>query len=770
MHSNQRLGSAASGLEKSIIPDSFENDQCDEPTVNKVPLSSDIAEVVESNLVRGKISPGSKGLPFGADDIYKRTSHHNETNDGRGMSHLEELQDASREGPLDNNILVLDSALVCRSPGQKIQNTRSKNNYSNSDDSPGPLDSQFEQEENGAGHDCAQGRIQSSSASVQISEKEGLSEVGNNGVDGRTLFTPSPAVSSYIRKYVAPLSESIICRNLIDDNPPGIYHGSGSFCAPAPCQISSCDHNHNNRALASSQPRVGEQLDGIRNEKALETLTCSSAPIVPENQGFGSIIGKNASESFDSDVLQLEWSQTCVGRDVTENKNLEVQPSPQVRPDAKVKLNDNLEGISKLIGCYSHPMRISSVTLTRKLHEIYVCVSCGLLEEKERNLFVYQISINEPTQGCPSFVGHTSVALPVLKDTVGREIQVEKSGLAFTPNAQGLVLLDSIKAPHCREQKYDCLCSSCASYCIEESAVKIVQVNFGYISLVVKLKTLHPALCLLVCEPNHLVAVDKSGRLYIWVMNPTWSAQTAEFIIPGYDFVASRIVELKRIPNSGALVLGHNGFGDFSLWDIMKRTIVSRFSAPVSSILQFLPVSLLSWKDKGLVLGKLDEECVSELMAVTMRWMSEHNEKDLFSPREGEDIAIWILICTASGSLAQPVGKSSNRQMHPAGCWRLGLLIKDIVILGTALDPRTTAIGTSAGHGIIGTHEGLTYMWELSTGTIAGPLHNFEGSGVSDIAADNSKPAAVAIAGEEGQLWIYLHPLSVEAFYEHVKG
>lgn len=32
------------------------------------------------------------------------------------------------------------------------------------------------------------------------------------------------------------------------------------------------------------------------------------------------------------------------------------------------------------------------------------------------------------------------------------------------------------------------------------------------------------------------------------------------------DHMSSSLVELKRIPNSAALVLGHNGFGEFGLW------------------------------------------------------------------------------------------------------------------------------------------------------------------------------------------------------------
>lgn len=66
------------------------------------------------------------------------------------------------------------------------------------------------------------------------------------------------------------------------------------------------------------------------------------------------------------------------------------------------------------------------------------------------------------------------------------------------------------------------MCSACASGRFEENAVKIVKVNFGYVSVVSKLIASESLQCLLVCEPNHLVAVGESGRLYLWVMNLTW--------------------------------------------------------------------------------------------------------------------------------------------------------------------------------------------------------------------------------------------------------
>lgn len=122
--------------------------------------------------------------------------------------------------------------------------------------------------------------------------------------------------------------------------------------------------------------------------------------------------------------------------------------------------------------------------------------------------------------------------------------------------------------------------------------------------------------------------------------------------------------------------------------DILRRTAVSRFSAPASSVLDFLPVSMFNWPSNALSHNKADmEECVRKLEEATMLWFSRHSEANISCPMEGEDFAVWLLICTSSDSSAQS-HYSSNCHLKSDGCWRLGLLIKDMVILGAALQLR----------------------------------------------------------------------------------
>lgn len=144
----------------------------------------------------------------------------------------------------------------------------------------------------------------------------------------------------------------------------------------------------------------------------------------------------------------------------------------------------------------------------------------------------------------------------------------------------------------------------------------------------------------------------------------------------------------------------------------------------------------------------------------TASLFSKHSEKSSFCPSEGEDTAIWLLVSTISDSDAQHNCMSSDCQKNPVKFWRLALLVKNMVILGSPLDPRAAAIGASSGLGIVGTKDGLVYAWELSSGNKLGTLHDFKGGTVSCIATDNSGSHALAVAGDGpdgSQLLVYLH-------------
>ncbi|MFQ6637472.1 hypothetical protein Gotur_012626 [Gossypium turneri] len=533
------------------------------------------------------------------------------------------------------------------------------------------------------------------------------------------------------RKYVGPLSESIICRNSGDDYAPNNSAMPGTSLVSKSCH--SSDDKPCNRDVFGNTPMLEGQSCGLPTEKT--TAYCkpeinNMPPILSnENQKLTCASKKDASCLLNQPVsLERGYQENCYKeRFIVENgcsascqnqvtsfcdKNLstamEVQGGSGVNHHGGVELSSDLRGIVNLVGGYFHPLPISSVLLGTKGNEIHICVSCGLLVDTDRTLFIYKVATEVPRKGCPSFVGYTSVALP------SSEIGVEKCGLQFTPDGQCLVLLDSIKTPYCR--------LTVSLGCSKENAVKIVRVNPGYVSLVAKLETVESVLCILVCENDYLLAAGKSGRLYLWAMNSTWSAWTEEFIIPSGDCISACVVELKRIPKCAHLVIGHNGFGDFVIWDILKRVIISRYSGSGDPIKQFLPISLLSWQP---VFSYDDmKERIDEITTSTKFWFSKHKDSS-FLPLEGKDVAIWLLVLTNSDPQHEHL--SSNGLANTSRWWRLALLVKDTMILGSTLDPRAATVSASLDHGIMGRDDGLVYMWELSTGTRLGVLHHFKG-------------------------------------------
>lgn len=132
-------------------------------------------------------------------------------------------------------------------------------------------------------------------------------------------------------------------------------------------------------------------------------------------------------------------------------------------------------------------------------------------------------------------------------------------------------------------------------------------------------------------------------------------------------------------------LISHNIFFSPFFRDISKRAFVSRFSAPRASIYQFFPINLFRWQRNGSAFMDANLELTNTATASSF---SKHSEKCSFRPSEEEDSAIWLLVSTISDSDAQHDRMSSDCQKNPVRLWRLALLVKNMVILGSPLDPR----------------------------------------------------------------------------------
>eukprot|EP00268_Persea_americana_P023888 TRINITY_DN23401_c0_g2_i2.p1 TRINITY_DN23401_c0_g2~~TRINITY_DN23401_c0_g2_i2.p1 ORF type:complete len:1081 (-),score=258.90 TRINITY_DN23401_c0_g2_i2:211-3453(-) len=532
--------------------------------------------------------------------------------------------------------------------------------------------------------------------------------------------------------------------------PEGLFSAAPLACHSRASVIQAAEDSRSQNSCDHSVAYLkGHQVDAVVNELVASyrtTYVNNTMPCFQKQEKFLSHTRGSVDEAKLGSANLLSDSKL-------HQSNLGLDESFQEVP----KPSNELEGAFEAVGCYVHSTPVLSILLRRRGDDIQICVLCGSLEDNDGTLFIYKLSTKGVEEDCPSFLGYTSIMLPPSKNTFNRDISFERSGIQFTADDRCLVLLNSIRVPCCREQSINCLCLACTSDCCDENAVKVVRVQPGYVSVVVKLTATESVYCILVCEPCYLVAVGESGRLHVWIMNSTWSLAVDDFLLPSFGYIFPSILELKRIPNCASLVVGHNGSGCFGLWDISKRIIIARFFGS-GSILQALPVGLFSWQTTKC---KVDGH-IKEIKATTEMGSSGADAHNGDLPLNGEDIAVWLLVSAASDFDAE-LSPSIKCDKSPIGWWRLALLVKNTVIMGSILDPRASALDASGGHGIIGTCDGLVYMWELSTGKKLADLHHFVGGGVSCIATE-AEFGTLAVADNDGRLLVYVqHRRNCEA-------
>ncbi|KAK6921883.1 FY-rich, C-terminal [Dillenia turbinata] len=681
---------------KSFIPDSIEGDQCQ--SQNQILVCHDVASTNDI----GSHKPGPFGTLASIDAQGNSFICHVDSDGCKEASDCDALYKASAARTQQGDLNESKSALVHASPDKNAPSQlskRSKNSFRTACQNSKGL------EIHPAGGDL-------SSAANHMSEKDAgvictsssaqilLKEANKTSMDAKSSIQLSDGSPS-LESSSCPLSESIICRNFVENPVPKVYPTVGAFLGPV--------HRMNN--TPNEQVPCG----------AVATTTGLLHSYRPGNCNNAEFENRQAHFQKEERSSWCKW------------ESVDVEQQPVTLVEKSMEIEGDHHGIIEIVGQYVHPLPVSLILLQTNEDEAHVCVICRHFVDKDRTLFIHRIPINGPSMGCPNFVGHTLIRLPTSKDAFGQEVPFGGSGLQLTPNGKYLVLLDSIKAPYCREQKINCPCSACAQDGYTDAQVKIVEVKLGYVSVINKLKTIDSVRCILVCEPNHLVAVE-GGKMRLWLMNTIWSTPLEDCLIP--NFGSSHIVDLKGIPNSANLVVGHDGFGEFTLWDIPKRRLLSRFSAPSMPIHQFLPVGLFAWPMADPTTISSDvEECSKRILTVAKMWLSGTRKDNCFMSLEGKDITVWLLV-SVNDSNAQHDCQSSDGKKYPVGCWR------------------AATIGLLAGQGIIGTDDGYVYIWDLASGSKLGTIHHFKG-GIPCIASENSISGVLAVGGDE-QLLIYL--------------
>ncbi|OEL18842.1 hypothetical protein BAE44_0020139, partial [Dichanthelium oligosanthes] len=359
---------------------------------------------------------------------------------------------------------------------------------------------------------------------------------------------------------------------------------------------------------------------------------------------------------------------------------------------------------------------------------LYIYALCGLLESCQRFVYVYTIT-KDQQDAPPCFVGYTPLLLPSLDQSSTGNFSFGRSGLHFTPDAQFLVLLSCIRIPFCRMENIDCLCSVCKLGRCEDNSLKIVSVNLGYVSLITKLMPYGTVSCILICEPNYIVATEDSRNLHIWEMVNGWSEISEQYVIPSLGNVGPSVVELRRMPKSSSLIMGHDG------------------AVPGNIVFQILPVGLCSLQDDIIhaPVDDIDKKPLEMMIGDMTRKIDQ--ESFMMPPRE--DIAVWVLISSASVAEYQHDLRTKEHNAR----WRLALLAKR-VFMGNILDTRVTALDASGNYGFAGTHGGQLYLWELSSGRKLTGIQCFNRGPISCVAVD-AKSGAVAVTDGECQVLLY---------------
>ncbi|XP_050203355.1 uncharacterized protein LOC126653495 isoform X2 [Mercurialis annua] len=768
------------GHVKSVALDKFGGDQFQDQVMNQ--LVSPSKNVEADQVSFGKDASCLHGGKRHADlDIKGSLAYHVETNETKDILCDDKVQLNERKMAQGGEFHLSEFVLNRKSSSKEVPTIVSHDVRQNINENS--LGAKINSEKNlETAPDCNEGTSAASVgalASLQLSRKESLeagdfvtSKISSGQVSKRVYTRKKVPKTEAIRRKNSPLLlESAGCSKLID----------GCTAGTTGTALNSELFN-DQKEVVYTDTRVGGELHGLSTENTDVTsnpVLESRAPFMSVNQAdFCASEDQDTSNPSVPSVLDVEKSQIHLSEKIAGLKNsLDINrlasreegirfchkdSNSEITRQMNLEFNCELDSIVDFLGCYFHPMPVLSLLLSRKGNEIYICSLCGLLVEKDRTLFLYKLVIEGPGTGCPCFIGHTSITWPSSADKFGGVIPFERSGLQLTPDGQCLVLLGNTRTPCCREGTLDCLCSSCTLDCSENNGVKIVQVKAGYVSVLVKLSTSDSLLCILVCEPDHIVAAGENGKLHLWTMNSLWSAPTEDFTIQSNDHISPCTMELKRIPKCSSLVIGHDGLGQFRLWDISKRILVSKFSAPSISVHQFCPISVLFRQREvnGFSYSNMEVD-INTLLDATKMCFSEHSMNHSRPHSENEDISIWCLVFTAPHSDALHDYGSSDFLINSVGGWRVALLVKDTLILGNALDPRAAAIGASAGHGIIGTLDGLVYMWEILTGKVLGTLHKFKGGSASCIATDGSGSGVLAVADDKGQVLVYMCPQRV---------
>ncbi|TKY58558.1 hypothetical protein E2542_SST15622 [Spatholobus suberectus] len=366
---------------------------------NKIGYSLDVPS---SDVIMIEAAHGEQG-----EKIHGYTDPHSNTSNSEHMKSIVPDSFENSQGldfkdkPQNCDVCIPESVLDDMSPKDLIISERSDDTCSDLKENPVHVGLSFVQKDLSTAQDFTGGVSNAFSGvktkSCQLESTETLAEMTQDEVVGKTGNAETMIMSSKLPKLVYTRKK---LRNAIpfQEN----------------CSVMECAEYEKFKLVTPEMYTAKDTLPPSEtivinnsNDKSCEpkyTGLCVETP-----QTHGDVLGGHSNlvepnPSSQNPTLFADENK-CFG-----TKEAQLISEPMSLQNQELK--NNLGSSVKFVGCYLHPMPVSSLFLSTREDEIHVCVLCGHLTGQCRTLFTYKVAITEPSIGCPSVMAHSSILLP----------------------------------------------------------------------------------------------------------------------------------------------------------------------------------------------------------------------------------------------------------------------------------------------------------------------------------------------------------------------
>ncbi|XP_057858592.2 uncharacterized protein LOC131067547 isoform X2 [Cryptomeria japonica] len=420
------------------------------------------------------------------------------------------------------------------------------------------------------------------------------------------------------------------------------------------------------------------------------------------------------------------------------NYSEDVCHSQDIQMNAQQQAYENKQDISstELVGCYEHSIPVISMLLSVHGVDIRLCVVCGVAQERQRSIFIYKVVVGDASGNCSWLIGYAVAMLPDVEYYLDTKSTVDRYGIQLTPGGENLILLESIEVQNMREPKINCLRSQCLSQgqC-KGHGVKLVSVKDAHVSVLTVLSSTESMYCVLVSASQSIIAAGENGIIHVWNMDTSWRD-------------ISRCVMLSNFWSV-----------DYNIFQSIALGCVTQNSHDNMSW-SFTDCELL---DKAKNHKDLKDNMMSREEAESRMGGNKFPFSHAYFCEENTAVCLLVLAAPNKDEI-QTNQDQYYYGLKQRGLWRFALLENNVLLVGSILDERASAVSMLSQSGVIGTSEGYIYIWDAMTGRKIFTSRDFEGVHISCI-SQNQMPGAFAVAGSNNRVLLYAQVLGSSNSY-----